>query len=74
MITSPKEMLLLLNFGHLTKSTPQFKSHDKIFVVTSWTEIMTSELLFQNSFFLRKPVIAIFADVNKTVSIFVRTI
>ena len=40
----------------------------------SWTEIMTSEPLFQNTFILRKPVIAIFADVNKTVTIFIRTI
>ena len=40
MITSFIEMLES-NFGHMTTSTIQFESRDKILLVTSWTEIMT---------------------------------
>ena len=42
MITSLIEMLDLSNFGHMTTSTKQFDSRDKVLSVTSWTEIMTS--------------------------------
>ena len=35
---------------------------------------MTSETLFQNNFILRKPRIAIFADIVKIVIIFIKTI
>ena len=42
MITSLTEMLELTNFGHMTTFTLQFEPHDKILLVMSWTEIMTS--------------------------------
>ena len=35
-------MLELPSFGHMTTSATKFESHDKILMVTSWTEIMTS--------------------------------
>ena len=35
-------MLELPNFGHLTISTIQIESRDKILLVTSQTEVMTS--------------------------------
>ena len=40
----------------------------------SWTKIMTSETLFQSSFNLRRPSVAIFADIIKIVTIFIKTI
>ena len=33
----------------------EFESRDKILFVTSWTEVMTSKPLFQNTFVLRRP-------------------
>ena len=42
MIISLLEMLELPNFGHMTKSTISFKTRDKIVLMTSWTQIMTS--------------------------------
>ena len=42
MITSLTEMLELPSFGHMTTFTLQFESRDKILLVTSWTEIITS--------------------------------
>ena len=42
MITSLIEMLELPNFGHMKTSIIQFESGDKILLVTSWTDIMTS--------------------------------
>ena len=41
-IISLIEMLELPNFGRLFASTIQLKSHGKILLETSWTEIMTS--------------------------------
>ena len=41
-ITSLIQMLELSNFGHMTTSTIYIESRDKILLVTSWTEIMTS--------------------------------
>ena len=43
----------LPNFGHISTSTILFESRDKI-LVTTWTEIMMSYSLFQNTFILRK--------------------
>ena len=40
----------------------------------SWTEIMTSRPLFQNTFILRRPRVAIFADIIKIVTMFIKTI
>ena len=42
MITSLTEMPELPNFGHMTRTTILFESHDKILLVTSWAGIMTS--------------------------------
>ena len=42
MITTLLEMLELPNFGHMTTSTIQFKSHAKILMTVSWAEIMMS--------------------------------
>ena len=41
-ITCLIEMLELQNFGHMIKSTTKIESCDKILMVTSWTELMTS--------------------------------
>ena len=58
MITSFIEMLELPNFGHLTATTILFESRDKILLVTSLAEVMTSQPLFLNTFILRRPRIA----------------
>ena len=42
MITSLVEMLELVKFSHMTTSTMYLDKRDKILLVTSWTEIMTS--------------------------------
>ena len=42
MITSLIELLESPNFGHMTISTIKFESCDKILLMTSWTETMTS--------------------------------
>ena len=46
MTASLIEMLVLPNFGHMTTSTMQFDSRDKMLLLTSWSEIMTSQPLF----------------------------
>ena len=48
MITSLIVMLELPNFGYMTKFTLRFESLDKIILVAIWTEIMTSQPLYQN--------------------------
>ena len=53
--TSFLEMLELQNFGDMTTSTIYFESRDKTLLVTSWKKIIASELLIQNTFFLRRP-------------------
>ena len=40
----------------------------------SWTKIMMSWPLFQNTLILRRPGVAIFVDIIKTVTMFVKTI
>ena len=42
-------------------------------LLTSWTEIMTSETFFQKTFILRRPGVAIFPDI-KIVTMFIKTI
>ena len=59
MITSLREMLELPSFGHIYNiyvSTICYESLDKILLVRSWTEIMTSQPLLQHTFNLRRPV------------------
>ena len=41
--------------------------------MTSWAEIMTSQPFLQNMFVLRRPDVAIFADIIKIVTIFIKT-
>ena len=72
MITSLIEMLKLPNFDHMTISRMQFESRGKIMLVTSWTEIMTSQPLFQNVFILRRPRVANFDDIIKIATMFVK--
>ena len=60
-------------------------SHDHIYIIIwtmwhnyvnnfMWTKIMTSLLLFQNTFVLRRPRVGIFADIIKIVTMFVKTV
>ena len=42
--------------------------------MTSWTEIMTSEPLLQNTFILRRPGVAIFAGIIKIGTMIIKTI
>ena len=67
-------MLELPNFGHMTTFTIYLESHDKILLVTSWTEAMTSYPLLHNTFNLRRSKVAIFAEIIKIVIIFIKTI
>ena len=67
-------MLELPNFRHMIKSTILFHARDKILLVTSWTDIMTSQPLFQNTFILRWPRVAVFADFIKIITMFIKTI
>ena len=67
-------MLQLPNFGHMTTSIIQFESRDKILLVTSWREIMTSCSLFQNTHILTRPQVVIFADIIKIVTMLIKTI
>ena len=41
--------------------------------MTSWAEIMTSQPFLQNMFVLRRPDVAIFADIIKIMTIFIKT-
>ena len=74
MINSLIKMLELPNFGHMTTSAMLFESRDKVLSVTSLKEIMKSQPFFQNTFISRRPGVAIFADIIKIVSIFIKTI
>ena len=40
----------------------------------SWTENMTSYSFFQNTLILRRPAVAIFDDVIKVITVFIKTI
>ena len=67
MITFFTYMLELPIFGRMARCTMSFDSRDKILFVLSWTEIMTSYPLFQNTFTLKRSRVAIFADTIKIV-------
>ena len=58
----------------VTWSNLQFESRDKILLVTSSTVIMTSHPLFQNTVILRRPGVAMFADIIKIISRFIKKI
>ena len=70
-ITSRIKALELLNFGHMNASTIQIESRDKILLVRSLTEIITSWSLFQNNI-LRRPGVAVFADIIKVITMFIK--
>ena len=53
-------MLELPTFGLISTSTIQSESHPKTFLVASWTEI-----IFQNTFVLRRPRVTSFVDIIK---------
>ena len=74
MITSLIVVLELPNIGHMTTSRTQYKSLIRILLVTSWVEILTLKPLIQNNFDVRRSRIAIFADVIKSLTMFVKTI
>ena len=65
-ITSFIEMLELPSFGHMNTCTIEFESRDKILLMTSWQK------LFQNTVILRKPDLAIFADIIKIIYMFIK--
>ena len=67
-------MLQLPNFGHMNESTIKFESREKILLATSSTLIMTSYILFKNTVILRRPWVAIFANIIKILTRFVKEI
>ena len=50
------------------------ESCDEIFLMRSSIGIMTSKTLFQNTVILRKPEVAIFADIIKIITRFIKKI
>ena len=48
--------------------------YDNILLVTSWREIMTSQPFLKNMYILRKARIAVFADIIKILSMFIKKI
>ena len=74
MITSLIEMLDLRNFGQMTKPTISLEPRDKALSLTSWTNIMMSQPLFQNIFILRRSRVAILADIIRVVTMFIRVV
>ena len=69
------EVIELPSFGrYLTASAIYFESSDQFLLVTSWREIMTLYHLFQNIFILRRPIVVIFADIIKIVTMFIKAI
>ena len=66
-------MLESPNFGHMTTSTLQLESGGNILLGKSWTEIMTSQPLFQNTFILKRPRVANFTGIMKIATMFIKT-
>ena len=52
----------------------KFEPHDKILVVALQTKVMISQPLIQNTFILRWPRVAIFVDIIKFVTMFIKAI
>ena len=74
MINSLIKVLELPNLCHMTKSIVKFELHDKFSLMTSNAETITSQPLFLNIFILRRSRVAIFANIIKIVTIFVKKI
>ena len=51
----------------MNTSTIEFQSRDKILFLTTWTEIITSQPLFQNTFILRRPGAVNYPDIKITI-------
>ena len=58
----------------MTKLTIWFEPRDKLILVTSWAEIMSPWPLFQNTFIIRRPRVAIFAGIIKIMTMFIKKI
>ena len=58
----------------MVTSTIKFESRDKILLVTSLTGFMTAYRLFQNTVVLRRPRVAIFVDIIKILTSFIKKI
>ena len=56
----------------VTTSPLKIESHEKILLVTSWTEIMTSQPLFQNNFISRKSRVAVIVNIDKIATMFIK--
>ena len=69
-------MLQLPNFEHIYMNTSRisFESRNKVLLVTSSTGIMTIKPLFQETVILRRPGVAILADIIKIITRFVKKI
>ena len=72
MITSLIEVLELPNFCHMTTSTIKLMSRDTFLLMMSKTEIMTSQPLLLNTFILGRLRVAIFPDIIKIVTMFIK--
>ena len=67
-------MVKLPNFGETTTFTTESASRNKNLLVTSLAETMTSNHLFQYTFILGRPRVAIFSDIIKIVTMFIEII
>ena len=67
-------MLELPNFGHMTTSTIQFKSSDKIWLVTSWTKNYDVMTFFSKYLYIKKACVTISAGIIKISNIFIKKI
>ena len=56
----------------MNTSTIEFQSRDKILFLTTWTEIITSQPLFQNTFILRRPGAVNYPDIIKLAIILIK--
>ena len=67
-------MLELPNFGHMTTFTLYIKSRDKFCWWRHWQKLWRHNLFFQNTFILRRPGVAIFANIIKIVTMWIKKI
>ena len=56
----------------MNTSTIEFQSHDKILFLTTWTEIITSQPLLQNTFILRRSGAVNYPDIIKLATILIK--
>ena len=74
MISSLIETLELPSFGYITKSTIWFESNEKNILGDVMDRNYDAINLFQNTYILRMPRVAIFADTMKFVIMFIKII